>query len=248
MTGTTTHGDPELRALFAAAGRADGGLLERGGHLVAEPENPVDANAVAVHVEGARIGYLPGHLAERLQLAPGDTVACQVQLWGAADGGRLRVVGWVAVGSGDVAWPHTAGNPPPVTIGEQRDADAARVTAMVDAALAGDSPERAEQFRRGMVGGYHFLETVEPIKQLKREGRLEEALALCYGAINAAEHDREGREPAPWYTEQAAIIHRKRGEHDKELEVLQRWVRLCPAERRAGHRLTQRLAKLQDTA
>ena len=36
-----------------------------------------------------------------------------------------------------------------------------------------------------MLGDYHYLQTVEPIKQLKRDG-LEEALVLCYGAIQAS--------------------------------------------------------------
>lgn len=52
-------------------------------------------------------------------------------------------------------------------------------------ALAGGGA-RATQFRRGMLGDYHYLQTVEPIKQLKRDGRLEEALVLCYGAIQAS--------------------------------------------------------------
>jgi hypothetical protein len=67
---------------------------------------------------------------------------------------------------------------------------------MVDHAL-GAGGEGAEQFQKGMLGRLHYLETVEPIKQFKREGRLTEALALCYGAIEAAENSREGREPAP---------------------------------------------------
>jgi hypothetical protein len=80
---------------------------------------------------------------------------------------------------------------------------------------------------------------------LKREGRLEEALSLCYGAIEAAENDRDGREPATWYTEQAAIIHRKRGERAEEVAVLERWLQACPADRRAGSTIQQRLDKLQ---
>jgi hypothetical protein len=46
---------------------------------------------------------------------------------------------------------------------------------MVDEALAAGGT-RAAHFRRGMLSGYHYVETVGPIKQLKREGRLEEAL------------------------------------------------------------------------
>lgn len=61
---------------------------------------------------------------------------------------------------------------------------------------------------------------------------------------DGAEADRDGREPAPWYTEQAAIIHRKRGELDEELAVLRRWLAACPADRRAGWKIQDRLDKL----
>lgn len=88
------------------------------------------------------------------------------------------------------------------------------------------------------------LQTVEPIQELEREGRLEEALVVCYAAIGGAERARNGREPAPWYTEQAAIIHRKLGQPDQEIAVLQRWLRACPADRRSGSGIKRRLDKL----
>ena len=245
MTGTTTLGAAGAHALFHGRGQYAGGVLELAGQLIPEPENPVDPSAVAVHVEGDRVGYLPGYLAGQLDPSAGDLLPCQVQLWGAAERGQLRVIGWVAHGVDPVAWPHSEQNPPAVTVADQRADRATATTDMVDGALTSEDPERAAQFRRGMVGRYHYLETVEPIQQLKREGRLQEALDLCYGAIDAAEQDRGGREPAPWYTEQAAIIHRKRGQRDEEVAVLQRWLRLCPPERRAGAKIGQRLAKFQ---
>jgi tetratricopeptide (TPR) repeat protein len=67
---------------------------------------------------------------------------------------------------------------------------------------------------------------------LKRQGKLEEALVVCYKAIEGAEGNREGREPAPWYTNQAAIIHRKLGQRDQEITVLEQWLRLCPKDYR----------------
>lgn len=114
---------------------------------------------------------------------------------------------------------------------------------MVKEALAGGG-SRAKEFADGMVDGVHYLELIEPIKQLKREGRLEEALTLCTAAIAGAEGGRQGREPAPWYTEQAAIIYRKLGRRDDEIAVLQRWLKLCPPKNRDGSRIGERLAKL----
>lgn len=55
---------------------------------------------------------------------------------------------------------------------------------MVKEAMDGGG-DRAAEFRTGMVDGSHYLEFVEPIKQLKRENRLEEALALAYQAIES---------------------------------------------------------------
>ena len=95
-----------------------------------------------------------------------------------------------------------------------------------------------------MVDGVHYLELLEPIKQLKREGRLEEALSLCYQAIAGAENDRDGREPAPAYTLEAAIIHRKLGQRKEEIAVLKRWIQQCPKDRRDGSQVALRLAKL----
>ena len=115
---------------------------------------------------------------------------------------------------------------------------------MVQEALAGGGT-RAIQFKRGLVDSVHYLELVEPIKQLKRDGRLDEALVLCYKAIEAAEKDAGGREPAPWYTEQAAIVHRKLSQKDEEIVVLKRWLAKCPKAHRSGSRIAERLTKLE---
>lgn len=241
MTGTTTIGLEAVTALFTSMGQPDGDLLEQSGFLVPEPDNPADANAIAVYVNQYRIGYVPGYIAAR---QPRDrNEECQVQLWASPIETGLRVRVWVVLGSGHVRWPHTAANPPAVTTEDRRNQKAADISGMVDQALGGGGI-RAEQFKKGMVGRLHFLETIEPIKQFKREGRFNEALALCYGAIAAAENSREGREPAPWYTEQAAVIHRKLGQRDEEEAVLRRWLEICPPERREGSSIKQRLDKL----
>lgn len=244
MTGTTTFGAEALADLFASRGLPNGGMLELEGWFVAEPDNPADPEAIAVEVEGRRIGYLPSYLAQHAPVDRPRLSPCQVQLWAALDRGKLRVLGWASTHQGEVAWPHGAANPPAITTTEQRAARAVGTTRMVDDALSGSDPMRKAQFQQGMVGGYHYLETVEPIQQLKRDGRLTEALALCYGAIDGAEASREGREPAPWYTEQAAIIHRKLGQRDEEIAVLKRWLRACPPDRLEGSTIKARLDKL----
>jgi hypothetical protein len=130
-----------------------------------------------------------------------------------------------------------------MTSAAKAQAHQAGTTDMVREALEGGG-DRARQFKAGMVNGVHYLQLVEPIKQLKREGRFDEALKLCYAAIAGAEGGREGREPAPWYTEQAAIIHRKLGQSGEEISVLKRWLKLCSSEQQAASGIGQRLAKL----
>ena len=248
MTGTTTSTADECRHLFKFVGLPEGGHFEAPAMLVAMGVEGQKQPVVAVHVEGARIGFLPGYLAA--QLTPenrpvlGLAAQARVQMWGAGVDDGLRVIGWVAPGEGPVVWPHDDDNPAAVTVEEQRAEAHAATTGMVLEALEGDDPSRAEQLERGLVGGVHYLETIEPIKQLKRDGKLDEALEVCYAAIAGAEAARDGREPAPWYTEQAAIIHRKRGEQDEEVAVLRRWLAACPPERRAGSKIQERLDKL----
>ncbi|MFE5777092.1 hypothetical protein [Brachybacterium sp. NPDC056505] len=108
---------------------------------------------------------------------------------------------------------------------------------------AASSPRQAREIEAGTVDGVHYLELVEPIKQAKREGRNEDALALCYQAIQGAEQGRGGSEPAPAYTRHAAIILRKLGRPDEEAAVLERYLQFVPAERRQAHEFTERLRK-----
>ena len=245
LSGTTTSGAEALAALYANRGRPDGGMIETAGQLVAEPANPVDPDAIAVHVDGQRIGYLPSYLAAGAPSAA-DHAACQVQLWAAGDSGQLRVIGWVAVGDGQAVWPHDAGNPPPITTSQARAAQASAVSDMVAEALSGPDADRAARFAACVVGGRHYREYAEPIAELKRQGKLGEALELCYLAIEGAEREAKLHEwaPAPAYTEHAAIIHRKLGQHAEEIVVLTRWLAACPADQRAGSGIQTRLDKL----
>jgi hypothetical protein len=245
LTGTTTHCADAIANLFISRRLTTGGMIETPGFLIRQPDNPADPNAVGIHVEGERIGYLPGFLAADLPLANHEVAQCQVQVWASRQASGLRAIGWVAASGQKIEWPHNRTNPPAVIPKAQNEERVAAVSAMVEEALQGDDPGRRAEFERGMVGKYHYLETVEPIKQLKREGRLEEALALCYGAIEGAERDRQGSTPAPWYTLQAAMIHRKLGQRDEEIAVLERWLKYCPRQHRKSSDAQVRLDKLR---
>jgi hypothetical protein len=197
---------------------------------------------VAVLVEGERVGYLPGYAAGDLSLT-GSTIAVPLQLFYADLEPGMRVEAFLWLGDGNPQWQYSTESPPAMSPEQKRIAVQTSSSAMVHDALA-QGGVRAAQFKAGMVNGVHYLELIEPIKQLKREGKLEEALVLSDAAIEAAENGREGREPAPWYTEQAAIVHRKLGQKDQEIAVLSRWLQFTPTDERNQTYLGERLAKL----
>ena len=243
LAGTTTFAKEAAAALMGRHQQREDGRLETDAFLRREPDNAADPQAVAVHVEGQRVAYLPGYLAARLPAAPGEAQPVKVQLFSELTPKGLRVEGWAWLGGELPQWQWSASKRPPLNAQAKRVAQQQERSTMVRHALA-EGGRRAHEFDMGMVRGVHYLELIEPIKQLKRENRYAEALELCYAAIKGAEKGRAGREPAPWYTEQAAIVHRQLGERDKEISVLKRWLRVCPPERREGSSIQQRLNKL----
>lgn len=93
---------------------------------------------------------------------------------------------------------------------------------------AGGSEARAQAQR--LVRGKDFVEWVEHIKQLRRDGKEDDAIDLLLECIKAAERDANSNDwqPPPWYTEQAAIILRRRGDLAGEVALLQRFLAACP--------------------
>jgi len=243
LTGTTTFAREAVTRLAERHGIDVGGYLETAGTLQREPDNPADPTAVAVHVEGEKIGYLPGYLTRYFDLSADGARTAQVQIFTEMLPKGLRAEAWAWLAEGEPEWQWTEFNRPPLSPGAKVADHQAGIDKMVADALAGGG-SRAQSFAGGMVNGVHYLQLVEPIKQLKRDGRLEDALVLCTAAIQGAEAARESREPAPWYTEQAAIIYRRLGRGDDEIAVLRRWLAVCPPERREGSRIKERLDKL----
>lgn len=243
LSGTTTFAKDAITRLIERRGIIELGYLEIGGSLQREPDNAADPNAIAVHVEGERIGYLPGYVAARVDVSASGSRAVAVQIFTQVLPKGLRAEAWAWLPETTPEWHWSQTNRPPLSSQAKAAEHHAGVTGMVNDALA-EGGARAQSFERGIVNGVHYLQLVEPIKQLKREGRLDEALVLCNAAISGAEAGREGREPAPWYTEQAAIIYRKLGQRDEEIAVLRRWLAVCPPDRRDGSRIKERLDKL----
>ena len=83
--------------------------------------------------------------------------------------------------------------------------------------------------------GRHYTEWVEPVKQLKREGRLQEAEPCCW-RVSTQSRPRQAwraRQSPPWYYEQLGIVYRKLGDQAASDAIAQRHANallLSPAE------------------
>lgn len=77
----------------------------------------------------------------------------------------------------------------------------------------------AAVLRTGDVRGVFYLEWDAHIDQLKRAGHLEEALALTYECIDAAER-LHGGDAAGWY-ERATVILRQMKDYDAEIRLIE---------------------------
>ncbi|MGV8964735.1 MAG: hypothetical protein ACOH2F_00525 [Cellulomonas sp.] len=86
------------------------------------------------------------------------------------------------------------------------------------------------------VRGYHYAFWPDTIRRLIHDGFADQALALTLECVDAAERDAPFWDgcPAPWYTETAATIYRRRGDYAAEIALLARFDRASlPAHR--GH-------------
>jgi hypothetical protein len=94
----------------------------------------------------------------------------------------------------------------------------------------------------------HYSDKAELIKQLRRDGKTEEAERLLLEAVEATEEEaqREGWGVAPWYYEQLAILYKKAKRPEDELAILERHERQPGPPTTRGQKLTERLRKLRE--
>lgn len=108
--------------------------------------------------------------------------------------------------------------------------------------------------RAGQVRGRSYVEWVPELDRLRAQKDDDQALGLLMDLIEAAERAARvsGREPAPGYTERAAVIYRRRKDYAGEIAIIERWEGACPPERRGPGatqgRLAERLAKARALA
>lgn len=191
LAGTTTFTKDAVAALADRHNLGTRGYYEGPAQLQREPDNPADPHAVAVVVEGEKVGYLPSPTARGIGLAAGVSAPVSYQLHVLREG-KLRAKAFVWLGDGTPAWLHTEKHPPGLMTAERANESHRDRSGMVQEALAGGGA-RAAQFKRGMVDGVHYLELVEPIKQLKREAG---SMKLSPSATKPSKPPKEALEAA----------------------------------------------------
>lgn len=77
----------------------------------------------------------------------------------------------------------------------------------------------------GLYNGKHYTEWVETVKHLRRDDKDGDAETLLLHLVAATEEEaviQQGNMP-PWYTEQLAIVYRKRQDYTSEINIMKRY-------------------------
>jgi tetratricopeptide (TPR) repeat protein len=96
------------------------------------------------------------------------------------------------------------------------------------------------------------MDHVEQVKQLKLDGRYDEAIKLLTKLVDATESESRASGPgwgvAPWYYEQLAIIYRTQKRIDDEVAILERYASQSKAPGVGPSKLAERLEKAKQLA
>lgn len=120
----------------------------------------------------------------------------------------------------------------------------------LDAAIRNVRNRPRAEVEKMLFAGQPLWDWLAYVQGLEREGDFDEALKVLDALITAAEQEAEvaGREPAPAYTERAAIIHRKRRDYAAEIAVIERWKQACPLQARGPGATQSKLLKRLERA
>jgi hypothetical protein len=229
--------------------RAAGGARREGVKVVAwaalipERDNPYDANAVAVHIEGAKVGHLSREEAANFRpllerIAAANRVAyCRADVYGGwnrprNDAGDYGITLYVA--------------------GPDRQAErvAVEVDGKTKAEIAAARPALPPGRGRGpgFYQGRHNSEWFPEVYRLRTAGDDVAAEELLLALVDATEDEvRSGHQSGvtPGGYEQLAILYRKRGDHQRELAVLERFANQPHAPGVMPAKLLERLEKVR---
>jgi len=209
-------------------------------YVIAEPDNPYDRDAVAVHSERGKVGHLSRDDARSYRevmaavSAQGYTgVTCTAFLnGGRSDAPNYGVV--LKLARAELCELHLGiASDPPVT-----------------RTAASSVPMRATNSDAGHLRGKHYTTYVDEIRVLRRHGHDDSAEVLLLELLTVVETESAatGYGVAPWYYEQLAIAYRKRKDYPAEVAVLERFAGQSHAPGVSPPKLLQRLEKARELA
>lgn len=114
------------------------------------------------------------------------------------------------------------------------------------------TPKMAEHMELGrqineasQAMGRHYVDWVEPVKELKRQGNCDEAERILLACVDATERACaiEKMGVAPWFYEQLAIIYRQQKRYRDEVAILDRFMQQQHAFGAMPEHLADRLVK-----
>jgi hypothetical protein len=98
------------------------------------------------------------------------------------------------------------------------------------------------------VDGKHYTAHVEHVKQLKRDGKNQEAIRLLLRLVDAVEAEARTAvgqwSIAPWHYQQLAIVYRKERQYEDEVAILERYRKVAKPSK--GDKLVERLSKARE--
>ena len=128
---------------------------------------------------------------------------------------------------------------------DTRDKDIGTVGSDSEREFAQDSTRVGEEY-----GFESFVDAVDTIKQLKRaedHNELERVLWWCINDTEADAAENRGG-VGPYYYEQLAILYRKQGRNDDEVDILERYQEQPHAPGKGPEKLAKRLERARELA
>ena len=221
----------EVSRVFNGIGRPEGGVTMQQAHLVPEPTNRFDRNAVKVIVRGEHVGYVPAEYSADVAsackaLGRGSVAVAPARMWARVDDGTWRARVTLAFsGTSEAEQDYAEQRRELDAVAAQKEAERAQKAAERDAREAAKLARR----EAGTVRGEYWTTWKPSIAELKRQQRLDEArtfLEECRAAVSR-ESVVSGEVPDPWPAEQLAAVIRRQGDSAGELATLEAYVVEC---------------------
>lgn len=217
--------------VFRSLGRTEGGVTMQTAHLIPEPNNKYDRNAVRVIVMGQQVGHVPQESSAAIAricagVGRGNIATVLARVWARNDDGTWRSrVTLMFSGESESEKDYAAERREAEAYYAEREAERARK----DAEKAVREAQKEARRTAGAVDGQYWPLLKPSISELKRQKRMEEARDLLEQCIYAAEREAgvTGEIPDAWPSEQMSVVLRRLRDYPRELAFLERYVSAC---------------------